>query len=63
MDPRFLPFQIAAGLLLAALVILMVRWGMNAHRNNQGWRSVFGGAVFVSGLILGWAVTLAGFGV
>lgn len=62
MDPRFLPFQIAAGLLLAALVVLMVRWGMNVHRSNAGWRSAFGAVVFVSGLILGWAVTLAGFG-
>jgi hypothetical protein len=62
MDPRFLPFQIAAGLLLAGLVVLMIRWGMNAHRNNAGWRSAFGAAVFVAGLILGWAVALAGFG-
>ena len=62
MDPRFLPFQIAAGLLLAAMVVLMIRWGMNAHRNKSGWRSAFGAVVFVGGLILGWAVTRAGFG-
>lgn len=62
MDPRFLPFQIAAGLLLAALVILMVRFGMNIFRNNQGLRSAFGAAMFASGLALGWLTILAGFG-
>lgn len=62
MDPRFLPFQIAAGLLLAAFVILLIRMGMNIHRNNQGLRSAVGAAMFIGGAILGWAVILAGFG-
>jgi hypothetical protein len=62
MDPRFLPFQIAAGLLLAALVVLLIRMGMNIHRNNQGLRSAFGALMFIGGAILGWAVVLAGFG-
>lgn len=63
MDPRFLPFQIAAGLLLAAGVVLLVRMGMNIHRNNAGIRSAFGAAMFIGGVALGWAVMLAGFGV
>lgn len=62
LDPRFLPFQIAAGLLLAALVVLLIRTGMNIHRNNGGFRSAFGAAMFIGGAILGWAVMLAGFG-
>jgi hypothetical protein len=62
MDPRFLPFQIAAGLLLAAAIVWMVRLGMNIHRNNEGARSLFGAALFISGIALGWMVTLAGFG-
>lgn len=62
MDPRFLPFQIAAGLLLAALVVLLIRMGMNIHRNNSGLRSAFGALMFIGGAILGWAVVLAGFG-
>lgn len=62
MDPRFLPFQIAAGLLLAALIVLLVRMGMNIHRNNTGVRSALGAAMFVGGIVLGWAVMLAGFG-
>lgn len=61
MDPRFLPFQIAAGLLLAGLVVLLIRFGMNIHRNNEGIRSAFGALVFVGGLALGWAVLVAGF--
>lgn len=62
MDPRFLPFQIAAGLLLAALIVLFVRLGMNIFRNNGGIRSFFGAALFLMGLALGWLTMLAGFG-
>lgn len=62
MDPRFLPFQIAAGLLLAALIVLMIRLGMNIYRNNGSLRAAFGAAMFIGGIILGWAVMLAGFG-
>lgn len=62
MDPRFLPFQIAAGLLLALLIILLLRVGMNIFRNNSGVRSAFGAGMFISGSLLGWAVILAGFG-
>lgn len=61
MDPRLLPFQIAAGLLMAGLVVLLIRTGMNIHRNNEGLRGIFGAVIFVSGMILGWAVMLAGF--
>lgn len=62
MDPRFLPFQIAAGILLAGLVIRMPRLGMNSYRNNTGLRSWFGAAMFIGGMALGWATMLAGFG-
>ena len=62
MDPRFLPFQIAAGLLLAGLIVMLVRYGMNIFRNNTGLRGYFEAAMFVFGLGLGWAVMLAGFG-
>jgi len=62
LDPRYLPFQIAAGLLLAAMVVLLLRFGMNIYRNNSGLRGVFGAALFVGGMALGWAVMLAGFG-
>jgi hypothetical protein len=62
MDPRFLPFQIAAGLLLAAAVLWMMRMGIAIYRNNAGVRGLFGGAMFVGGMALGWAVVLAGFG-
>ena len=62
MDPRFLPFQIAAGILLAGFIILLIRAGMNIHRNNDGLRSVFGALLFIGGLIFGCLVTLAGFG-
>lgn len=61
MDPRFLPFQIAAGLLLAGLVVLIIRYGMNIFRNNSGLRGFFGAAVFLGGMALGWAVMLIGF--
>lgn len=62
MDPRFLPFQIAAGLLLAGLIVLLVRYGMNIFRNNSGFRGAFGAAMFIGGLVLGWLTMLAGFG-
>jgi uncharacterized membrane protein YedE/YeeE len=62
MDPRFLPFQIAAGLLLAGLIVLFVRLGMNIFRNNSGVRGFFGAALFLMGLALGWLTMLAGFG-
>ena len=62
MDPRFLPFQIAAGLLLAGLIVLLIRYGMNIFRNNKGLRGAFGAAMFVAGLTLGWLTMLAGFG-
>ena len=60
MDPRFLPFSIAAGILLAAFAIILVKVGMNIYRNNDGWRSLFGAALFVSGLAFGLMVMLAG---
>lgn len=62
MDPRFLPFQIAAGLLLAAAILWMLRMGMMIYRNNVSVRGYFGAALFISGLGLGWWVMLAGFG-
>lgn len=62
MDPRFLPFQIAAGLLLAAAVLWMMRMGMTIYRNNTSVRGIFGAALFIGGMALGWAVVLAGFG-
>lgn len=62
MDPRFLPFQIAAGMLLAGFIVLLLRLGMNIYRNNASIRGWFGGGMFVCGLILGWWTILAGFG-
>jgi hypothetical protein len=61
MDPRLLPFQIASGLLLAGLVVLLIRYGMNIYRNNTGLRGLLGAGLFCSGMALGWAVMLAGF--
>jgi hypothetical protein len=61
MDPRLLPFQIASGLLLAGLVVLLIRYGMNIFRNNKGLRGFFGAGLFCAGITLGWAVMLAGF--
>lgn len=58
MDPRILPMQIASGILLAAFVILLVRLGMNIYRSNTGLRGLFGAAMFISGLALGWALML-----
>lgn len=62
MDPRFLPFQIAAGILLAGFVVLLLKLGMNIYRNNASFKGWFGAAIFVSGLFLGWSTVLAGFG-
>lgn len=62
MDPRFLPFQIAAGILLAAFVLLLLKLGLNIFRNTPMPRGYFGAAMFAGGIILGWAVVLAGFG-
>lgn len=62
MDPRFLPFQIAAGILLAGLIILLLRLGMNIYRNNRSFLSAFGASMFIGGGILAWATMLAGFG-
>lgn len=62
MDPRFLPFQIAAGLLLAAAIVFMIRMGITIYRNNTSIRGAFGAAMFVGGMALGWVVVLAGFG-
>jgi hypothetical protein len=61
MDPRFLPFQIAAGILWAGLIILLLKLGMNIFRNNAALRGWFGGGMFVGGLILAWWTMLAGF--
>lgn len=62
MDPRFLPFQIAAGILLAAFIIMMIRVGMQVYRNSSSWRGWAGAAIFGSGLFLGYATVMAGFG-
>ena len=62
MDPRFLPFQIAAGILLAMFVILLLKLGMTIFRNNASWRGWFGAAMFLGGLFLGWSTMMAGFG-
>lgn len=61
MDPRFLPFQIAAGILLAGVVILMLKLGMNIYRNNSSFRGAFGAMLFLGGMVLGWAILLGGF--
>lgn len=62
MDPRFLPFQIAAGLLLAGFIVLLLRLGMNIYRNNAGIRGWLGAGMFISGLWLSMWTILAGFG-
>ncbi len=61
MDPRFLPFQIAAGILLAGMVILMIKVGMNIHRNNTTIKSGVGAVIFLGGMVLGWATLVVGF--
>jgi hypothetical protein len=61
MDPRFLPFSVAAGILVAGIIILMLKLGMNIFRNNHGLRGLFGAALFFAGIVLGWAVLMAGF--
>ena len=53
-------FEIAAGILLAAFVILLLRLGMNIFRNNHGVRGIFGAAMFVCGLFFGWVVLMGG---
>ena len=63
MDPRFLPFQIAAGLLLTGLIVLMLRLGMNIYRNNTSFKGAFGAGLFIAGMVSAWAVLLAGFNV
>lgn len=62
MDPRYLPFQVAAGIILAAFIIMTVRMGMNIYRNNEGILSLLGAGLFFSGLLFGLSVVLAGFG-
>lgn len=61
MDPRLISFQIAAGILMAGLVVLLCRLGMNIFRNNKGLRSAFGALMFVAGMALGLAILLVGF--
>lgn len=56
-----LPFQIAAGILLAALVIFLARFGMSVFRSNDGWRGAVGAAIFACSLILGWWTVLGAF--
>ena len=55
-----LAFSVAAGILFAVLTIHMVRLGLNIYRNNDGWRSMFGAAIFCCGLILGWMFIILG---
>lgn len=55
-----LTFQVASGVLLSAVIALMTTRGMNIHRNNAGWRSLFGAAMFAFGVIVGAMVILAG---
>jgi formate/nitrite transporter FocA (FNT family) len=62
MDPRYLLFQVAAGILLAAFIIVTIRLGMNIYRNNEGIRSLFGAVMFFAGLYLGLQVMLVGAG-
>lgn len=62
MDPRFLPFQIAAGFFLAGAIIACIKSGLNIYRNNNGWRGAFGAILFLGAMALAGAVTMAGFG-
>lgn len=56
-----LPFQVATGILLAGLVILLIRSGMSIHRSNSGVRSAIGAIIFVAGMALGWATMILAF--
>lgn len=62
MDPRFLPFQIAAGFFLAGAIVVCVKTGFNIYCNNDGWRGAVGAVLFLSAVALAGAVTMAGFG-
>lgn len=62
MDPRLLPLQIAAGLLIAAFILFVIRVGLHYHQRNAGWRRNLGALVIVIGLYFGWLVIRAGFG-
>jgi hypothetical protein len=59
MDIRFLPFSVAAGVLMALLIAYMIRIGMDAFRRGA---SAFGLAMVIGGAIMGWATMVAGFG-
>lgn len=61
MDPRFFSFQVAAGILLAALIVLFLKLGMNIYRNNGGLRGAFGAGMFIGGICAGASVLLVGF--
>ena len=49
-------------ILLAAFIIMMIRVGMQVYRNSSSWRGWAGAAIFGSGLFLGYATVMAGFG-
>ena len=55
-----LPFQIASGILLGAMVIMVISKGMNIHRANDGWRSWFGALWFVFGFLLAGIIIIFG---
>jgi hypothetical protein len=62
MAPHLLPFQIAAGLLITAFILFVIRVGVHYHQRNGGWRRNLGALVIVLGLYFGWLVIRAGFG-
>lgn len=53
--------QIAAGILIAALVLQTLRMGMEIYRANLGWRGYFGALMFFAGLVAWFLVVIRGF--
>lgn len=60
MDNDLLAFQVAAGILLAGICILLVRTGIAIFRVNSGIRGFFGFVLFMGGMALSWATMIAG---
>ena len=55
-----IPIQIASGILIAAFVILIIKLGMNIHRNNDGYAGVFGGVLFIVGTMTAMSLIVSG---
>lgn len=54
-----LPFQIVSAVMISALILVLISKGINIHRNNSGWRSAFGAAMFIVGFMAATVMVLA----